>query len=106
MNPGGDRTLSRDITAGGEGGCSVCAEDCLFLLKLATQLNQFAFAIPDPTEQVNTDALINAMMTLKTNVRLTAKGYARFLYIREYGYRPTDNDPVFLMILSSLNIPV
>jgi hypothetical protein len=77
----------------------------MFLLKLATQLNQFAYAIPDPTDQVNTDALINAMMTLKTNVGLTAKGFARFVFMREYGYRPTDNDPVFLGILSSLNIP-
>jgi hypothetical protein len=105
MNQGGDRTLSRDITAG-EGGCSVCAEDCMFLLKLATQLNQFAYAIPDPTTDVNTNALLNFAMTFKSNVQLTAKGYARFVFMREYGYRPTDNDPVFLVILSSLNIPV
>ena len=105
MNQGGDRTLSRDITAG-EGGCSVCAEDCMFLLKLATQLNQFAYAIPDPTEQVNAEALLKVAMSFQSNIRLTAKGYARFVFMREYGYRPTDNDPVFLVILSSLNIPV
>jgi|LauGreDrversion4_2_1035121.scaffolds.fasta_scaffold380681_2 hypothetical protein len=105
MNQGGDRTLSRDITAG-EGGCSVCAEDCMFLLKLATHLNQLAFAIPDPTTNETVDALLNIGMTLKTNVQLSAKGYARFVFMREYGYRPTDNDPVFLVILSSLNVPV
>lgn len=76
----------------------VCRDECLFMLKIATQLTQFAFKIPDPVTQDVGNSMLNLVMTMSQTYNMTVKGYLRLLFIRQYGYRPSDTDPAFLLL--------
>ncbi len=94
------RTLARTFDDNEE-----CGNDAGFLLELCTHLNLLAYKIPDPQEHAETNTLFDVSTLVKVNFKLTPKGYVRYWFIRTHGYRPTDNDPLFLLSLASFNVP-